>query len=118
MSIAILSATVALALGCQNATTTAANDDADKLVTTTTPAAIPANTANNALPAQQDAAPRITLADAKSAFDAGDSVFVDVRAEAIYKAEHIKGSVNITPDKLDSKLSSLSKDKKLIVYCS
>jgi 3-mercaptopyruvate sulfurtransferase SseA len=65
-----------------------------------------------------DDAPRITLADAKKDFDAGAAVFVDVRAEAAFKDEHIKGAVNITGGALDPKVSGIPKGKKIIVYCS
>ena len=65
-----------------------------------------------------DGAPRISLADAKAAFDAGAAVFIDSRAEAAYKVEHIKGAINIPGGTLDAKLKQLPKDKKIIVYCS
>ena len=61
---------------------------------------------------------RITVADAKKEFDAGTAVFVDVRAEAAYKMERIKGALNIPIETLDSQVSKLPKGKKLIIYCS
>lgn len=68
---------------------------------------------------QNDAeVPRISLADAKAAFDAGKAVIVDSRPENSFKDEHIAGAFNIplgsTPDKFDA----LPKGKKIIVYCS
>lgn len=62
--------------------------------------------------------PRITLADAKKAFDDGNAVFVDSRGDAAYKAEHIAGSINIPYGGQAPDLSSLPKSKKIIVYCS
>ena len=106
----------AFALGCQNVTTTAANNTASAANTNANAVTANADVAPAAAPT--DDAPRITLADAKAAFDSGGAIFVDTRAESAYKAEHIKGAVNITQDKLESKLSSLSKEKKIIAYCS
>jgi len=76
------------------------------------------NAAPEATPAPGDTAPRIPLADAKQAYDEGSAVFVDSRAESAYKAEHIKGAINITNDTLNSRLKDLPKDRKIIVYCS
>jgi len=61
---------------------------------------------------------RISVADAKAAFDAGTAFFVDSRAEAAYKVERIKGAINIPGGTLDAKIKQLPKDKKIIVYCS
>lgn len=88
--------------------------------------AVPALRVENTAPAKSqpaqadhaDDALRITLADAKKEYDAGAAVMIDVRAEAAYKAEHIKGAINITPEMLEAKYKGLPKDKKLIVYCS
>jgi 3-mercaptopyruvate sulfurtransferase SseA len=63
-------------------------------------------------------APRISLADAKKAFDAGTAVFIDTRPEDTYKQEHVKGAINITLQDDASKYSSIPKGKKIIVYCS
>lgn len=62
--------------------------------------------------------PRITLADAKKAFDDGKAVFVDSRGDAAYRADHIAGSINIPYDGKAPDLNSLPKGKKIIVYCS
>lgn len=100
ISIFALLAVTVFVVGCQKGMTTAVN-----------------NTANvNATPT--DDAPRITLADAKADFDAGTALFVDTRAEAAYNQEHIKGSINVSSDKLEAKLKELPKDKKIIAYCS
>ena len=79
----------------------------------------PAAATDNHSDHQTDDAPRITLADAKKAFDAGEAIFVDSRAESGYKAEHIKGAINISGDILEAHLKELPKEgKKIIVYCS
>ena len=66
----------------------------------------------------EDDAPRITLAEAKKDFDAGNVVFVDTRAEGSYKTEHIKGAVNVPIETFEAKYKSIPTGKKIIAYCS
>lgn len=112
--------------GCQTATTTASNQTR---VAETAPAVSATPEVIGELPVVSatpvvvgvtptDDAARISLAEAKAAFDAGTAVFVDSRAEAAWKAERIKGAINIPGGTLDSKIKQLPKDKKIIVYCS
>lgn len=61
--------------------------------------------------------PRISIEDAKTAYDKKDSVFVDARSTDIYKQEHITGAINI-PLGTDNEFGSLPKGKRIIVYCS
>ncbi len=63
-------------------------------------------------------AARITLADAKKDFDAGNAVLIDVRDEAAYRQEHIKDSINVTAATLTAKFNEIPKGKKIIAYCS
>ncbi len=65
-----------------------------------------------------DDAPRITLADAKKDFDAGNVVFVDTRAEVQYKPEHIKGAINIPVEAAATRYKEIPTGKKIIAYCS
>lgn len=65
-----------------------------------------------------DDAPRITLADAKKDFDAGNAFFIDVRNASNFNEGHIAGAVNITKDTLAANLNKIPKGKKIIVYCS
>lgn len=62
-------------------------------------------------------APRISLADAKKAYDAGATV-VDVRDSTAYKTEHIKGALHIPISEAAANEDKLPKGKKIIVYCS
>ena len=62
--------------------------------------------------------PRITIEDAKKAFDEGNIVIVDARAAEIYKQEHIAGAINIPIGSPDSEFDKIPKNKKIIVYCS
>ena len=65
-----------------------------------------------------DDAPRITLADAKKDFDAGNAVFIDTRGADQFKQEHVKGALNITAAEIAAKADTLPKGKKIIAYCS
>ncbi|MBA2379932.1 MAG: rhodanese-like domain-containing protein [Blastocatellia bacterium] len=65
-----------------------------------------------------DAAPRISLAEAKKAFDDGTAVFIDTHVKAAYDAEHIRGAINISVQDLPTKVSTIPKGKKIIAYCS
>ena|SRR5215211_6682177 len=104
-----LTAALAVCIACTQQTTQpeqAANAPAVNSgpITVITPAPVDAN--------------RITVAEAKKELDAGTAVFVDVRAEAAYKMEHIKGALHIPLESLDSQVGKLPKGKKLIIYCS
>jgi len=73
--------------------------------------------------AEKPAAPtddvkRISLADARAAFDAGTAVIIDVRGEPSYKAGHIKGSKLIELKDIAAHSDELPKDKTIILYCS
>lgn len=65
-----------------------------------------------------DDAPRITLADAKKDFDAGNAIFIDTRAESSYRQEHIKGAINIPAEGFETRYKEIPADKKIITYCS
>jgi 3-mercaptopyruvate sulfurtransferase SseA len=76
-------------------------------------------TPSNTAPAHpDDGAPRISLADAKAAFDARTAVFIDTRPAETYEQEHIKGAINITLTDDAAKYNKIPKGKKIIVYCS
>lgn len=66
----------------------------------------------------EDAAERISLAEAKKEFDAGTAVFVDTRDEASYQEEHIKGAINIPTKTVASRYKEIPTGKKIIAYCS
>ncbi len=116
----ITSTALALALGlgvltgCQDVATPIAVEKKPA-----TPATSPAQKAPNVDEhGHEDDAPRITLAEAKKEFDAGSAVFLDTRAEATFKQEHIKGALNIPVEAVDAKYTQIPKGKKIIAYCS
>ncbi len=102
-------------LQCQSAT--ADKPEAVKTNTQTANTATVAKT-DTAATEHADEAPRITLADAKKDFDAGNVVFVDTRAETSYRTEHIKGAINVPAEAIQTRYTEVPKDKKIIAYCS
>jgi rhodanese-related sulfurtransferase len=76
--------------------------------------------AANAQPAAEpvDDVQRISIADARAAFDSGKAVMIDVRAEPSYKAGHIKGAQLIPFNEIGARSNELPKDKTIILYCS
>ena len=61
---------------------------------------------------------RVSVEEAKAAFDSGTAVFVDVRSAEAYQAAHISGSVNIPSEELEARLSELDKTEWIITYCT
>ncbi len=99
---------------CQDAATPVKIEQAKTTNTTTTNSAAPKTDEHG----HADDAPRIALAEAKKDFDAGNVVFVDTRAEASYKQEHIKGAVNVPIEAFEAKYKEIPTGKKIIAYCS
>ena len=91
----------------------------EKVATTASTAQI--NISATPPPPSQDpaaSAPRISLADAKKDFDAGKAIFIDTRAEASFKQEHIKGAINISAESFETRYKEIPTGKKIIAYCS
>jgi Rhodanese-like domain len=61
---------------------------------------------------------RVSLKDAKAAYDLKNAVFIDVRGEPYYSEEHIPGALSITYDELPSNLQALKKTDWIIPYCT
>lgn len=61
---------------------------------------------------------RLSLADAKTAYDNQSALFVDVRDAGSYASDHIKGAVNIPLDQLASRMNELPKNRWIITYCT
>jgi len=83
------------------------------------PQATPAQPATQAAPADPAAeAPRISVADAKKALDAGKAILVDVRSAMSYQQEHPKGAISMPTHEIAARMSELPKDKQIIAYCT
>ena len=63
-------------------------------------------------------APRISLVEAKKAFDGGSAVFIDTHLKNAYDAGHIPGAINVSVAELDLKINTIPKGKKIIAYCT
>jgi rhodanese-related sulfurtransferase len=89
-------------------------------------AAAPATVAtNNPAPATppaqspEDKVSRIKVDEAKKLVAEGKAVIIDVRGTDSYKASHIKGSLDVPINKLETgDFKNLPKDKRIIAYCS
>lgn len=79
-------------------------------------------TSNNNTKAQPNTPPdnvrRVTVAELRDALEQGKAIVVDVRSEAQYKQEHIKGALNIPENQISSRAKELPKDKLIVLYCS
>lgn len=62
--------------------------------------------------------PRVSLDDAKAAFDAGTAIFVDVRGEDVFAMSHIPGSLSIPLSDLEARLAELDPNQWIITYCT
>jgi len=79
--------------------------------------AIPAgNTQNPNIPYPQ--VERISVGDAKAAFDAGTAVFVDTRTIDSYNAGHIPGALSIPEEEAESRFAELNPNDWIITYCT
>ena len=61
---------------------------------------------------------RVDLSTAKSAFDEGRAVFVDVRSQAFYQDSHIPGALSIPLNQLEDRIGELNQDDWIILYCT
>jgi hypothetical protein len=61
---------------------------------------------------------RISLADAKAAYDLKSAIFIDVRGEPYYSEGHIPGALSMTNDELPSRMGELDKKAWIIPYCT
>ena len=61
---------------------------------------------------------RISLTEAKSAFDHQQAVFVDVRSSQSFSASHIPGSINIPLARILDRYQDLDPSRWIILYCT
>jgi len=113
---ALIVATASLAFACAKSGAGANQANA---------AAPTAVAANNAAPAPsptqspEDKTPRINIEEAKKLVAEGKAVIIDVRGTDAYKLAHIKGSLDVQMNKLETgDFKGLPKDKHIIAYCS
>jgi len=61
---------------------------------------------------------RVDLAQAKSAYDSGTAVFVDVRDQVYFDNGHIPGAVSIPLGEMQDRLDELDPNDWIILYCT
>jgi hypothetical protein len=61
---------------------------------------------------------RISLGDAKAAYELKSAVFIDVRGEPYYTESHIPGALSMTNDEMSSRMGELDKKAWIITYCT
>lgn len=61
---------------------------------------------------------RVSLADAKAAYDTHGAVFVDVRDAESYAQSHIPGALSIPLSELETRRSELNSSDWIITYCT
>ena len=62
--------------------------------------------------------PRVTVLEAKAAFDSGAAVFVDVRSQSQYERGHIAGALSIPLDEAEARMAELDPNDWIITYCT
>ena len=66
------------------------------------------------IPASVEQVERVSLEDAKAAFDSGKSVFLDVRSESSYIASHIPTAISIPIGELPARMVELDQGSWII----
>ncbi|MFZ5858589.1 MAG: rhodanese-like domain-containing protein [Chloroflexota bacterium] len=72
------------------------------------------------LPQTEADVPRVTVAEAKAAFDSGAAVIVDVRSTQAFVAQHIADALSIPLTQIEDNPKSVTLDKNqwIITYCT
>lgn len=61
---------------------------------------------------------RVSLAEAKTALDNQQAVFVDARGEALFVEAHIPGAIALTEEEIPLRMNELDKNAWIIPYCT
>jgi hypothetical protein len=72
------------------------------------------------IPQSENAVHRVTVEEAKAAFDSGAAIIVDVRSQAAYDASHVAGALFIPLGEFETDIANidLPKDQWIITYCT
>jgi 3-mercaptopyruvate sulfurtransferase SseA len=68
--------------------------------------------------APSDGVKRVTTVELRDALDKGAALVIDVRGDAAYRQNHIKGSISIPLEQVEARLKDLPRDKMIVTYCS
>ena len=72
--------------------------------------------ASTATPASVQQVERVSLENAKVAFDAKSAIFVDVRASSSYEVSHISGAMSVPLNDLPNRVGELDPKSWIITY--
>lgn len=61
---------------------------------------------------------RVSLKEAKAAYESKSAVFVDVRSAESYSQGHIPGAINIPLAEMESRAGELDPNQWIITYCT
>jgi 3-mercaptopyruvate sulfurtransferase SseA len=78
----------------------------------------PATAMVTATPGSVSQVERVTLEEAKAAYDNGSAVFLDVRDASSYNASHIPGAILMPVSELPSRNGELNPKAWIIPYCT
>lgn len=113
--VALVLASMSLAMACSRLATTTAPTNGNAVATTPAAADDHSPSAQN----PEDKMPRIRPEEAKKLVDEGKAVIIDVRGPEAYKISHIKGSLDYPLNKVEAgDFSGLPKGKRIIAYCT
>lgn len=72
------------------------------------------------LPQSESSVPRVSVEEAKAAFDSDRAVIVDVRSPDAYERGHIVGAISIPLGAIETDPTTLDLDKEqwIITYCT
>lgn len=62
--------------------------------------------------------PRVSLSEAKQAYDSGQAIIVDVRSESAYQELHAAGAISIPYEDLQSRMNEMNPGQWVITYCT
>lgn len=69
-------------------------------------------------PAQEADVERVSLEDAKTAFDLKQAVFIDARGEQSFAEGHIPGAISMTSSEVPTRVGELDPDTWVLTYCT
>jgi hypothetical protein len=61
---------------------------------------------------------RVSVGDAKAAFDLGNAVFVDTRGDLYFAEGHLPGAISMTEQDIPARLDQLEPSDWIITYCT
>lgn len=75
---------------------------------------------DSSIPLTEADVPRVSVDEAKAAFDKETAIIVDVRSQAAYEAGHVDGALSIPLNEFETNIASvdLPKDQWIITYCT